>query len=144
MWQFLKPNTAEVSAKLVDGEAILINLSNGMYYSMDSVGGFIWSLIEQGHDLDSISATVARRYAADEDVAKRDVEALAQQLLDENLIVPAEAGVSKWVAETNHVTTPQAYSAPLLNKFDDMTDLFALDPPLPELSKLKPGGGEGA
>ena len=38
MVQYLKPNSDGVASKIVDGEAILINLSNGMYYSMDAVG----------------------------------------------------------------------------------------------------------
>ena len=58
---FLKPNTAEVAAKDVDGEAVLINLTNGMYYSMDLVGGFVWSLIESGYDLAAIADAVFRR-----------------------------------------------------------------------------------
>ena len=39
----LVPNVAEVAAKVMDGEAILINLANGMYYSMDGAGGFLWT-----------------------------------------------------------------------------------------------------
>jgi len=35
----LRPNEEEVASKVMDGEAILINLSNGIYYSMDKVGG---------------------------------------------------------------------------------------------------------
>ena len=38
----LRPNEEEVAAKVMDGEAILINLSSGIYYSMDKVGGVLW------------------------------------------------------------------------------------------------------
>ena len=31
-------NTEEVAAKVIDGEAIIINLTTGVYYSMDGVG----------------------------------------------------------------------------------------------------------
>jgi hypothetical protein len=43
----LRPHTEEVAAKGIDGEAILINLSNGIYYSLDNVGGLIWELIDR-------------------------------------------------------------------------------------------------
>lgn len=135
--QYLIPNNGNVSSKVVDGEAILIDLSNGMYYSMPSVAGFIWSLVDQGHGLDAISAAVASRYDVAEDIAKQDVEALAQQLLDENLVVSGESGTVVKAAATEHEAVSEAYSTPLLNKFDDMVDLFALDPPLPGLSELK-------
>ena len=136
MPQFLKPNIAEVAAKDVDGEAVLINLTNGMYYSMDLVGGFIWSLIEGGYDLAAITDAVAERYGIAEDMAKKDVETLAQQLLDEKLVLPGEGEASSGPIEAKGVPEPEAYAAPQLNKFDDMVDLFALDPPLPELTKL--------
>lgn len=142
MQRHLKPNTAEVAAKVVEGEAILINLTNGMYYSMDSVGGFIWSLIEGKHDLEAISAAVAQRYDVAADTAKQDVEALTQQLLDEKLVVPAEGEAPARPAETEAAPATEAYAAPQLDKYDDMVDLFALDPPLPELSKLS-GRGRG-
>jgi hypothetical protein len=140
MQRYLKPNSDGVASKVVDGEAILINLSNGMYYSMDAVGGFVWALIEAGHDLDAISAAVASHYDAAAETVKQDVDALAQQLLDEGLILAAEGEAMGGPVETNNVERADAYAAPQLNKFDDMVDLFALDPPLPELSKL---GGRG-
>ena len=139
MQRYLKPNIAEISTKVVDGEVILINLSNGIYYSMDSVGGFVWSLVEAGNSLDAISATVAQRYNFAEDTVKRDIKALAQQLLDEKLVIYVDGESLAGTVEFDGTPTPEAYTAPQLNKFDDMVDLFALDPPLPELSKLSDG-----
>lgn len=136
MPQFLKPNTAEVAAKDVDGEAVLINLTNGMYYSMDLVGGFIWSLIEAGHGLAAIADAVAERYGIAGELARKDVDTLAQQLLDEKLALPSEGAASDGPIDIKSAPAPEAYATPELNKFDDMVDLFALDPPLPELSKL--------
>lgn len=140
MQQYLKPNTEEVASKVVDGEAILINLSNGMYYSMDVVGGYIWSLVAAGHDLGSISTAVAQRYGVAADTAKQDVEALAQQLIDEKIVVPGDSA-SAQPAEADKSPSDDAYTTPQLTKFDDMVDLFAIDPPLPELSKLNNRGG---
>jgi len=139
MQQYLKPNTEEVASKVVDGEAILINLSNGMYYSMDVVGGYIWSLVADGHDLGSISTAVAQRYGVEADKAKQDVEALAQQLLDEKIVVPGDGSTA--TAAADQTPSDDAYTTPQLTKFDDMVDLFAIDPPLPELSKLNNRGG---
>ena len=44
----LIPNKKEVAVKIMDGEAIFINLSSGVYYSMDSIGAIIWEMIENG------------------------------------------------------------------------------------------------
>ena len=48
----------------------------------------------------------------------------------------AEGEASAGPPETGDAPAPEDYAAPQLSKFDDMVDLFALDPPLPELSKL--------
>jgi len=141
--QILRPNTAEFATKVVDGEAILINLSNGMYYSMDLVGGYIWSLIEAKHDVDEIIGAVTRRYDVSETTARQDVEHLARQLLDEAIVISAESESSAGPVETGDLSSRAEYTAPLFNKFDDMVDLFALDPPLPELSKIKRVGDDG-
>jgi len=37
-------NDTEVTATVIDGEAIMINLSSGVYYSTDAVGARIWEL----------------------------------------------------------------------------------------------------
>ena len=52
----------EVAAKVIDGEAILINLSTGLYYSMGKVGGRVWSLIEQNRNSRDIASAISAEY----------------------------------------------------------------------------------
>src|SRR3970040_1383693 len=52
----------EVAAKVIDGEAIIINLTTGVYYSLDPTGSEVWSLLEAGHDLDAIAGHLGGRY----------------------------------------------------------------------------------
>ena len=58
----LQPQGNQVAAKVMDGEAIIINLANGIYYSMDKVGGLIWEMIEAKHSLDEMITTIVVRY----------------------------------------------------------------------------------
>ncbi len=134
MAQFLKPNIEEIAAKLVDGEAVLINLANGMYYSMDQVGGFVWSLIEDEQSLEAITAAVAQRYTVDESRVSEDLAALTERLVDEDLVVLVEGQANGALPTAEPAPPGETYAAPQLNKFDDMAELFALDPPLPKLS----------
>lgn len=136
MQQVLTPNTTDFTTKIVDGEAILINLTNGMYYSMDLVGGFVWELIEAGHGLNTIIEAVVRRYDVSDATAAEDIKQLAQQLLDEKIVFAAENGQEPKPVDRVDDTSLRPYTTPQFEKFDDMVDLFALDPPLPELSKL--------
>ena len=143
MAQFLKPNINEIAAKLVEGEAVLINLANGMYYSMDQVGGFVWSLIEKEQSLDAISAAVAQRYAVDEKKVSEDLAALTDKLIDEQLVVLVEGPANGTPPTADPAPPDEVYAAPQLNKFDDMAELFALDPPLPKLSSPHDGDTKG-
>ena len=142
---FIAPNRVEVTSKVMDGEAIMINLANGMYYSMDQVGGKIWECIEQEQSLEQIIQAVVTSYDISQEQAKRDIERLAGQLLEENLIVLKENGESTHLncGEKPQNTLP--YETPSLNIYRDMGDLLALDPPMPGMAETpwqKPAGEE--
>ena len=78
---------------------------------------------------------IAERYSIPAARAQEDVRGLVDELLAEGLIVvgAGEAGASSAPA-IDHA--PNQYEAPKLMKYDDMADMFALDPPLPELPPL--------
>lgn len=130
--QPLKAKSGEVAAKVIDGEAILINLGSGLYYSMGEVGGRVWSLIEQGCSADTIAGVIAAEFEVDEQMAKADVTALVDQLLEEELVEVAASG--NGAADVKVSAGGAAYAKPELKKFDDMAEMFALDPPLPGLA----------
>lgn len=129
------PDHSKVAAKVMDGEAILINLANGLYFSVGGIGGFIWSLIEQQLSPCQIADRVSECYGVDRDRALTDVASLIGQLAEEGLVIPAMAGPAGAEEVTACPPTAQTYEAPLLKRFDDMADMFALDPPLPGLAQ---------
>ena len=55
-----RPREEEVASKVIDGEAIIINLANGVYYSMDKVGALVWDLLQTGYSLDEVIVPLAR------------------------------------------------------------------------------------
>ena len=91
---FIAPNRVEVTSKVMDGEAIMINLANGIYYSMDKVGGKIWECIEQEQSLEQIIQAIVASYDVSHEQGKKDIENLVGQLLEENVIVLKENGES--------------------------------------------------
>ena len=126
----------EVASELIDGEAIIIDLSTGMYFSLDRVGGRIWALLANQASLGEIRACLVNEYQVDEQVAGEDLENLAQQLLAENLIVPAKEPrpLDHAAGETTAAKAP--YQPARLVAYRDMGDLLALDPPAPGLSEI--------
>ncbi len=143
----LHRNDEEVAAKVMDGEAIIINLSSGMYYSMGSVGGEIWSMIESGWRLDEMVAALASRYEVSAERATEDLERLAEQLLGDRLVrITEDTGPAATVTPP-HGGDRRPYRTPALEVYSDMADLLALDPPVPSLEDISweaPPGGRGS
>src|SRR5207244_1097272 len=79
----LQPNENEVAAKVMDGEAIIINLANGVYYSMDKVGGLIWEMLEGKYSLEEMITATVVQYDVSRGQAQADIEQLVEELLRE-------------------------------------------------------------
>ena len=128
-----RPRDEEIAAKVIDGEAIIINLANGVYYSMDKVGALVWDFLQAGHALEEAIKAVTRRYDISRSQAESDIQRLVQELVRENLVVSSEDGRSVAVEEVSGPQDKLSYEAPKLNIYRDMGDLLALDPPVPGL-----------
>ena len=127
----LELRSGDIAAKVIDGEAIIINLANGIYYSMEKVGGLIWEMIEGKQSLEEMIIATVARYDVSREQAQADIQLLVEELLRENLVTATENGTS-----TNGKREPEQqeklpYETPKLNIYRDMGDLLALDPPVP-------------
>jgi hypothetical protein len=123
-------------AKVIDGEAIIMNLSSGVYYSMDGVGGFIWERLEGGCGPEEIARAIATHYEVDESEAADDLGALLEELLEEGVIVSAEEERASETAWPDPPAERQVYARPELSIYRDMGDLLALDPPAPGMQDI--------
>jgi hypothetical protein len=132
----LIPNTQEVAAKVIDGEAILINLSNGIYYSLDGVGACVWEHIELGYGPEDLVRAVTARYDVSVEQAEKDVQALSAELIKEDLVIESPDTPAQLM--NGHAKEEQElpYEAPILNVYRDMDNLLALDPPMPGLADM--------
>ena len=65
----------------------LLNLQSNIYYSLNSVGAYIWELIQEPRPVADIRAAVLTRYDVDPARCKADVDGLLKGL--------AEAGLAR-------------------------------------------------
>ncbi|MEN3974480.1 PqqD family protein [Emcibacter sp. SYSU 3D8] len=124
-----KLNEPDVTAKVMDGEAVIIHLGTGVYYSMDGVGCLVWDGIASGHEIGAVIDAVAAQYALDRNTAEADIARLVGELVAAELIVPADGPSPSGSALPGEA--PATYQSPALMRYDDMAELLALDPPLP-------------
>jgi hypothetical protein len=128
-----RPRDEEVASKVIDGEAIIINLANGVYYSMDKVGALVWDRLQAGHTLDDVITAVTGSYDVPREQAESHVRDLVQELVQENLVVATENGAAAPTERAMEQQEKAPYDIPKLNIYRDMGDLLALDPPVPGL-----------
>ena len=124
-------NTPTVTHETIDGEAVIINLDSGNYYSLVDAGSLIWALVDRGASASEVQELLQQSYQGDATDIDRGVQELLAQLQQENLIVPvdeaAAADLAGVLPSTNGHEKP-SFNAPSLNKFSDMQELLLLDP----------------
>lgn len=118
-------NAPNVVSEIIDGEAVIVHLGTGVYYSVDQSGAAIWSLIEQGTPLPAIATAVATHYGLPVAEVEPSVQAFANQLLAEGLIVPIDTPTT---LEPVSIEARGAWQPPALGRYTDMEDLLLLDP----------------
>ena len=129
--QRFRVNTPTVTHETIDGEAVIINLDSGNYYSLVEVGSFIWGLVEKGASASDVQNLVLQNYLGNATDIDRGVQELLAQLQQENLIVPVDGtGVVNLNQElgSNNGHEKALFNAPMLHKYSDMQELLLLDP----------------
>ena len=77
---------AQVMARAVGDETVILDLANGTYYGLDPVGARIWQLLAEGQSLVQVCEAMLAEYDVAREDIERDVAALGQALLDKNLV----------------------------------------------------------
>ena len=125
----LAPNEPDIASKIIDGEAILIDLSTGAYFSLRDTGAVIWQALRGHRTEHEIRQVLEHLYGSDAAGVATDLGAFLAELAAERLIrVSTESGV---VEVSDSAIPSHGYAAPVLEKFTDMEELLALDPPTP-------------
>lgn len=73
-----------VACEFGTGLAIL-DLKSNIYYSLNSVGAYIWELIQEPRPISEIRSAVLARYNVDPARCKADVDGLLKGLADSGL-----------------------------------------------------------
>ncbi len=76
-----------VLCRIVEDEAVLLDLDSGQYYGLNNVGTRIWQLLGAGNSASSIRELVVQEFEVAEAQAEADVEALIEMLLARHLLV---------------------------------------------------------
>ena len=125
------PDRSRVAAETVDDEAIVVDLTTGVYYTMDAVAALIWSMLEHHQSVEQIVEAIGGQYIVSADVAGADVERVLDTLLEHQLIVPAAGAALPLPHQNGGGRLP--YVSPGVHTYGDLSDLLAMDLPVPAL-----------
>jgi hypothetical protein len=123
----LAVDSSRVVHETIDDETILINLRTGTYYSLTGSGSEVWGLLSAGIPVDQAAGILRERYPANGTEAEQAVRKLADQLVEEELLVGTANGRGP-----DEIPPPEprggAFEAPALQRFTDMEYFLLLDP----------------
>jgi hypothetical protein len=77
---------AEVMSTEVEGEAVLLNLEIGQYYSLDEVGTRMWALLAQHGQIEPVVQAMLDEYDAGEGELRQDLVDLVEELAAHGLL----------------------------------------------------------
>lgn len=123
-------NKELVASEIFDNEAIVMNLNDGMYYTLSGTGAEVWSLIHDARPISTIVQHLVARHGVEEAEAFSNLDAILGELIKERLIVENSANPEPF--DSAQIPDFGAYSKATLEHHNDMTDVLAMDPPLPE------------
>ena len=124
-------NSPTVTHETIDGEAVIIDLDSGNYYSLVDAGCVIWNLVEKHLPASEIITRVSEAYEGQHSAIESGVVQLLSELEQEGLIVPYNQ--SSELPEPE-IRVPQngsmrrQFQTPVLHKYTDMQELLLLDP----------------
>jgi hypothetical protein len=130
MDRIFKPNAPAVVSEIIDGEAVIMHLKSGNYYSTEHVGSQIWAWIERGCSRSQMLDRMRVQYPVSLSELAASLDAFLAQLVAQDLVREV-TGAPTTVATADSPPTngaARAFAAPQLNVYSDMKDLLLLDP----------------
>ena len=77
---------AQVVARQVGEETVILDLGSGTYFGLDATGARIWQLMGEGKTLAEICEAMLAEYEVSREAIERDVLDLAEDLCAKQLI----------------------------------------------------------
>jgi hypothetical protein len=116
-------NAPDVVEESIDGEALIVNLRTGLYYSARGSGDLLWRMVLAGYTPAEAATAVATGETPANAIAT-DIARFVEELVGEELVRP------RAVIEVQelHTRPLDSFEIPVLERFADLQELLVLDP----------------
>ena len=123
MGSFVVPSL-EIVSEVIDGEAVILDLRSGRYYTAEGVAAQVWQGATAGMQRRQIVES-CRAHFPDQPSVDSDIDAFLELLVTAGLLLPEQESAGR---DTPVLDWPARYSPPALQWFDDLADMMAMDP----------------
>ncbi|MBN4059033.1 PqqD family protein [Endomicrobium sp. AH-315-J14] len=76
----------DVLSRVIDGDAVLLDLASGTYFGLNEVGSRVWELISAGSTVGDVRTTIHSEFEVDQATLDADLEELFTSLTAKGLI----------------------------------------------------------
>jgi hypothetical protein len=121
-------NTPAVASEIIDGEAVIMNLKSGAYFSTRQVGSLLWGWIEQGIPETAMVRSLQGTFAGSAEIVEGAVERFFAELIEHDLVREVPLGPMPPAELDPGDPSAEAFTPPVLEVYTDMQDLLLLDP----------------
>lgn len=119
--------SSNIHSQIFDDEAVVMDMTSGLYFSLRGAAAAIWSAIEAGATREQTAAALSARYDAPAEAIAAALDETLAALGEHGLIVPAAGGSAAFMA-TPEVAARGPLEPPTIERFTDMQELLLLDP----------------
>jgi len=130
----LRVNRSKVVSELFDDEVVIIDMVSGNYFSLDTVGAEIWTLIQNDATAEGIVRKLTQIYEGDPSIIDTSVRQFLERIQAEQLVIAVDGEACEsnppGLAGEEHAPSSErkVFRPPTLSKFTDMQELLLLDP----------------
>ena len=118
----LVANTSRFPHETIDGETLLIDADTGHLLLLAGFASVLWGHLVNGTTIEGLGGAVDARFGAEAGAITRN---FLSELRDAQLVVPATGAVPPAAAMP---AWPDRFTAPLLERYDDIAKIIAMDP----------------
>ncbi len=76
----------EVVYEVLDGEAIVLNLESGVYYTLNETGTRIWQLLSEHGRVDAVKSAMLEEFETTAEAVEADISKLIDDLREQGLL----------------------------------------------------------
>ena len=126
----VRPNRPTVISEIIDGEAVIIHLGTGNYYSLRGSASLLWDALEGGASTGDLLNLLRRTYDMDGAgvEVRRVVDGFLSELAADDLVVAGDDPAADGEPASLEGTGTRAFELPHVERYTDLQDLIKLDP----------------